>query len=81
MVDANMGLYGTWKFDHEWYQIKQTLVSQCTLLINSDFFMNFTAHSNLYGEKVCSRLLYYTMQKDSQMRNSKPTSQKVFLGK
>ena len=26
--------------------------------------MNFIAHSNLYGEKVYSRLLYYTMQKD-----------------
>ena len=26
MVDANMGFYGTqtWKFDHVWYQTKQT---------------------------------------------------------
>ena len=39
--------------------------SGVSLLINSAFFMNFTAHSDLYGaDEVCSGLLYYTMQKD-----------------
>ena len=48
----------------QWCAIVFTGVPRCSLLINSGSFINFNAHSNLYGENVCSRLLYYTMQKD-----------------
>ena len=46
------------------YKASGLLPTYYPLLINLDFFMIFNAHSNLYGENVCSRLLYYIMQKD-----------------
>ena len=48
----------------QWEKIRKIVqLDRGPLLINSDFFMIFTAHSNLFEENVCSRLLYYTIQK------------------